>query len=270
MAEQYKLIHPSKYYRDYLNVNIRPDGREFDKLRPNAINVGSITTADGSAIVKVGNTNVVCGIRAELAKPKASTPDQGFLVPTIELTPLCSPKYRTGSSNEDAELYSAALNDILINADCLDLKKLCIYKEKLVWCLYCDISCLDHDGCVIDASLIAVIAALRNLKLPKVSYDAEIEKISVDTSIKESIEVKSSPVSTTLMVFDDNVIITDPTAEEESLSSCILTIAVCNGEVCYILKPGGTPFNSEQMDLCIKRALAREKSVLKLLNNVLK
>lgn len=59
-----RTIHPVKYFRDYINYNIRPDGREFDKFRPVRINIKSIGTADGSAIVKLGNTTVVCGIKA--------------------------------------------------------------------------------------------------------------------------------------------------------------------------------------------------------------
>ena len=42
-----------------------------------SISVGSISTADGSAIVKQGETIVVCGIKAELAKPKTETPNHG-------------------------------------------------------------------------------------------------------------------------------------------------------------------------------------------------
>lgn len=59
-----RIIHPKKYYRNYLAHNIRPDGREFDAFRPIRINVKSIGTADGSSIVKLGNTTVVCGIKA--------------------------------------------------------------------------------------------------------------------------------------------------------------------------------------------------------------
>jgi exosome complex component RRP43 len=57
-------LHPTKYYRDYLEHNIRPDGRELDHYRPIIVNLGSISTADGSALAKVGKTTVVCGIKA--------------------------------------------------------------------------------------------------------------------------------------------------------------------------------------------------------------
>jgi exosome complex RNA-binding protein Rrp42 (RNase PH superfamily) len=43
---------------------IRPDGRNLMDTRPTVINVSSVSTADGSAVVKIGNTVVICGIKA--------------------------------------------------------------------------------------------------------------------------------------------------------------------------------------------------------------
>lgn len=63
----YRIIHPIKYYRNYIAHNIRPDGREFEAFRPIRINVKSIGTADGSSIVKLGNTTVICGIKAVIS-----------------------------------------------------------------------------------------------------------------------------------------------------------------------------------------------------------
>lgn len=72
-----RTIHPKKYFRNYLAHSIRPDGREFDAFRPIRINVKSIHTADGSAIVKLGNTTVVCGIKAVNVKIKFSKSTHG-------------------------------------------------------------------------------------------------------------------------------------------------------------------------------------------------
>lgn len=68
-----------KYYRDYLSHNIRPDGREFDKYRPIIVNLGSISTADGSAIAKIGGTTVVCGIKAVRNKSYNNQPFMSIL-----------------------------------------------------------------------------------------------------------------------------------------------------------------------------------------------
>lgn len=40
---------------------------------------GSISTADGSALVRLGETTVVCGIKAEIAEPELDAPTTGFI-----------------------------------------------------------------------------------------------------------------------------------------------------------------------------------------------
>ena len=41
--------------------------------------VGSISTAEGSALVRMGATTVVCGIKAEIAEPELDRENEGFL-----------------------------------------------------------------------------------------------------------------------------------------------------------------------------------------------
>lgn len=64
------------------------------------------------------------------------------------------------------------------------------------------------------------------------------------------------------------IIITDPNAEEESLSTGSVTIAVSNGEICLIHKPGGSPLTPTQLEKCLIQALQREKSLQSLFNSV--
>lgn len=66
-----------------------------------------------------------------------------------------------------------------------------------------------------------------------------------------------------------NVIITDPNTEEETLSTTQVTIALCNGEICLIHKPGGSALTSEQLEVCLAQALEREISIKSLLESVL-
>lgn len=56
-------MHPGKFFNDYILRNIRPDGRRFRDHRNIKLNVNSITAADASAVVKCGNTTVICGIK---------------------------------------------------------------------------------------------------------------------------------------------------------------------------------------------------------------
>ena len=40
---------------------------------------GSVSTADGSSLVRLGDTTVVCGVKAEIAEPDLDAPEDGFL-----------------------------------------------------------------------------------------------------------------------------------------------------------------------------------------------
>lgn len=41
--------------------------------------LGSISTASGSSLVRMGETTVVTGIKAEIAEPSLAAPDEGYL-----------------------------------------------------------------------------------------------------------------------------------------------------------------------------------------------
>ncbi|XP_055627513.1 exosome complex component RRP43-like [Toxorhynchites rutilus septentrionalis] len=266
----YKIIHPVKYYKDHLDNNIRPDGREIADLRPLAINFDSIKSADGSAIVKMGNTTVVCGIKAELAPAKPTEPEKGYLIPNIEISPLSSPKYRPGPPSEEAQVYSCSLADAILNSGCVNLNDLCITKEKLVWALYCDLICLDHDGCVFDASVIALVAALHTLKLPKMKHNPDTDEREVlEDEPRVSLSLNSIPVTTSFAVICGKII-ADPTVEEETIATSTITITICNSTLSYINKSGGDPLEQEKLDECIDNAMKREKSVQKLIQTMIK
>lgn len=107
----------------------------------------------------------------ELAQPTVTEPENGYIVPNIDLTPLCSPKFRPGMTNDEAQVLSAIVDDLIKNSKWIDPKQLCISKEKLVWMLYCDVTCLDFDGGILDASVVALCAALRCREYPLVLFE---------------------------------------------------------------------------------------------------
>ena len=41
--------------------------------------LGSISTADGSSLVRLGDTTVACGVKAEIAEPELDAPEDGFI-----------------------------------------------------------------------------------------------------------------------------------------------------------------------------------------------
>jgi len=56
---------------------------QFAPIADSPYALGSISTADGSSLVRLGDTTVVCGVKAEIAEPDLDAPDDGFLGITV-------------------------------------------------------------------------------------------------------------------------------------------------------------------------------------------
>lgn len=76
--EIFSRIQPHEYLRRFIDEDTRPDGRALLDFRKTMITANAITTADASAMVRLGGTTVVCGIKAEVCEPHIDRPDQGF------------------------------------------------------------------------------------------------------------------------------------------------------------------------------------------------
>ncbi|KAG8912449.1 hypothetical protein FRC02_005991, partial [Tulasnella sp. 418] len=147
----FQRLHPKAYLERFLAEGVRPDGRNPDVWRDLKVNVGSISTADGSALVRLGNTTVVCGVKLEIAEPDLSRPNDGFIVPNVDLPALCSPRFKSGPPGEEAQIISERLNDMIIASKILSTSSLCIHPGKFVWVLYIDVACINYDGNAFDA-----------------------------------------------------------------------------------------------------------------------
>jgi exosome complex component RRP43 len=72
-------LHPLAYHREFLSHGVRADGRALHHARHTLVAKDSITTSVGSALVKVGNTSVVCATKLEVGKPGDVKPQDGRL-----------------------------------------------------------------------------------------------------------------------------------------------------------------------------------------------
>jgi exosome complex RNA-binding protein Rrp42 (RNase PH superfamily) len=66
------------------------------------------------------------------------------------------------------------------------------------------------------------------------------------------------------------ILLTDPTNEEESLSSGVMTIVVQGDKLCSVHKPGGSALTESQLQECISGAVKRAEHVNELINTALK
>lgn len=264
-AATFQRLYPKTYLERFLEENVRPDGREFLEFRDCSINVGSISTADGSSIVRLGDTTVVCGVKVEIAEPDLDAPEDGFLVPNLDLPPLCSPKYKPGPPSDDAQVISSRLNEVLVLSNILPTKSLCIQPGKFVWVLYVDATCINYNGNVFDATLLAMVAALKNVRLPKAIYHEETNHVTCSKKHREPLPLSGTPISSSFGVFDASRLLADPTAFEEPLLETTVTVITdSEGRLLSTNQLGQyLPPELEILSKCIINARGRTTEIMK-------
>eukprot|EP00955_Chlamydomonas_euryale_P005241 56164-Chlamydomonas_euryale.AAC.7 len=63
-ADAFRKLYPEDYFKSFLQDDLRPDGRVLGRARPTSIGINTITSADGSALVKQGDTMVCSCVEA--------------------------------------------------------------------------------------------------------------------------------------------------------------------------------------------------------------
>ena len=76
------------YVESLVKENLRLDGRKFDQYRDVTIELNQSNKAEGSAIVKMGKTHVVAGIKLALGEPYPDSPNKGNLIVSAEFVPF--------------------------------------------------------------------------------------------------------------------------------------------------------------------------------------
>ncbi|GAB5591590.1 hypothetical protein Unana1_06490 [Umbelopsis nana] len=257
--EIFERIKPDEYFRRFIEESVRPDGRSLHTFRPTSIRQGAISTANGSAMVRIGGTTVICGIKAEVAEPRVDRPKEGYLVPSVELGPICSANFRPGPPSEQSQINAETINHVMEKCQILDLSDLCIEEGKAVWSLYADIVCINYDGNILDASFLALICALKDLSLPKATVlPSSIVQANSSEQLRP-LKLHRLPVSSTFCVFaNPKVTLSDPNDSEESLSKETVSIILdTEGTILYVHKSGGSVCDAEMMKSCFIKARER-------------
>lgn len=239
--------------RDYVLAKIREgeriDGRKFDEIRPIEIKTGLIKKAEGSAYVKLGNTQVVAGVKMQIGEPFPDTPDQGIIITNAELVPLASPTFEPGPPDENAIELARVVDRGIRHSEAIDLKKLCIEEGSKVWIIFIDIWALDDDGNLMDASALAAISALLNTTVP-----AERFEVGDDFPLP----VRNLPIAITSLVYEDKILV-DPCRDELSIGKNTITITTDQDDNIVSIQKSG-PFLlredvfDELLDVSIKKA----------------
>lgn len=260
----------------------RPSGRRPFETRQPSLHTGSLSHASGSAVVRIGDTAVVCGIRAEIlltkdvadwkhpdAIPRPSNPTSSeiekaeenegarrkrqkteadeiarlnLLVPNVELSTGCSPAHLPGSPPSDlAQTLSHRVLTLLYTSQLIQAEDLRIWHHppptassatqtapnpndptsittegrgeeaeeatkpeiKAYWTLHITLLFLSLDGSPFDAAWLALLAALKDVRLPRAWWDVDAENVLCSPLPQEATRLSLSglPVPLTMGMF---------------------------------------------------------------------
>lgn len=331
-AQAFAKLSPHPFLHAHLsssNSPVRPSGRSPSDTRPPTLHTGSLSHARGSAVVRIGDTAAVCGVRGEILLTKdiadwkhpsdvnappslysASNAEEeklkshaneiarlNLLVPNVELSTGCSPAHLPGSPPSDlAQTLSHRVLSLLHISQLLSVDDLRVWYHppstsaaaalapnpnnpdamvveeddqqekaeeakaeiKAYWCLHITILFISLDGNPFDAAWGALLAALRDTRLPRAWWDADSEMVLCSPNATEAhkLRLHGLPIPLTFGVFvadgqdrmlgpggggkekKDSWILADMDAFEEG---CVReeVCVVMDGEVVVRLEKGG-------------------------------
>lgn len=253
-----------KYVQALLQKNLREDGRKLDQYREIKVEYGiSAKSAEGSARVKIGNTEVVAGVKMEVGNPFPDRPDEGTIIVNAELLPLSSPEFESGPPGVASIELSRVVDRGIRESKAIDFKKLCIEKGEKVWLIFIDIYPINDDGNLFDAAALAAFAALKDAKFPE--YDKETERVKYDEKTKDPVPLEAIPMACTVLKIGDKFIVDPMSKEEEAADARLTTVSLKNGNLCAMQKGGDTPVSTEDIMQMVELSLVKAKELRKVL-----
>ncbi len=225
----------------------RQDGRGLLDFRKDiSVEYGiSPKSAEGSARVIIGDTEVVAGVKLGVGVPYPDSPDSGTIMVGTELSPMASDKFELGPPSIDSIEIARVVDRGIRESGALDFKKLCITKGEFVWQVFIDIYPINDAGNIRDAASLAALAALKDAKFPE--FDKKTGKVDYDKRTKNGVPLTDDPVEVTVLKIHNDFIV-DPTNEEEEYLDARLTVAFLNdGSICAMQKGGQAALTSEDI-----------------------
>jgi exosome complex component RRP42 len=228
---------------DAISQGKRLDGRDLHQLRPLEIELDIIKKANGSARVRLGDSEVIAGIKVETGEPFEGLEDKGALIVSAEVLPIASPHVEPGPPDEEVVELARVVDRGVRESEMIDLSKLVLVPGKIVYTIFVDCSVLNADGNLFDATSYAVVASLLHAKLPVLEMQGD--KV-IDTGRTQPMPVRSIPVSITSVRIGETVML-DPNAEEEACMDARITLTSTEEGFCAVQKGFAGSFTVEQI-----------------------
>ena len=238
------------------------------QVRPTTIVPGILTSAAGSALVRMGPTQVTAAISWQIGQTTSATvglPEQGDVRVQIERAggsyPASAPNYVALQSCVQRLLQDSAINWTQLSI-----------RPGWAWRAVVSVTILNDAGSVLDAVLLSAVAALRQAKLPTDLQDRQGKLWIRPGGTSKSLELPADvlPTSLTVGLWQNEGQprwVVDPTATEEAALEGTMTLVVANNTL------WGVEFHGECIDFATHLtmlqhlAVERAKEVHSILNS---
>ncbi|MEK6907395.1 MAG: exosome complex protein Rrp42 [Nanoarchaeota archaeon] len=244
------------YILSLIQQDKRSDERKFDEYRDIKIELNISKNAEGSARCKIGETEVLVGVKMDVGEPYPDSPDEGTIIVTAELTPIASPNFELGPPGSQATELARIVDRGIRESQAVDFKKLCIKKGELIWMVFIDIYPLNDDGNLIDASVLGALAALKHARFPKLEKD----KVVFGEFTDKKLGLTKLPVTLTFGKINDKILL-DLNSKEESAIDSRLSISICDGDIHAMQKGGDKAMTPEDIEKMVDIAIKKEKEL---------
>ncbi|MHC1610766.1 MAG: exosome complex protein Rrp42 [Candidatus Methanospirareceae archaeon] len=226
------------YVYNLIESGKRIDGRGFRDYREISVERDVIKKAEGSALVKIGDTAVLVGVKLEPGTPFPDDPKRGVLMTNAELRPGASPDFELGPPNETSVELARVVDRGIRSSEAIDLEKLCIEEGERVWITFIDIHPLDNDGNLVDAAALGAIASLLNTRIPNDRYGLTGD---------DTLSIRDTPVAVTMAKIGENILVDPNLYEENAATSKLTVISNADGSISGMQKSGSGGLKEEEI-----------------------
>ena len=231
----------------------RLDGRRFDEFRSVNIRTRYIQQAEGSARVRLGDTDVIVGIKLTQGTPYPDAPNDGTMTTSAELVPLASADFETGPPSQASIEVARVVDRGIREAKSVDFGKLCIKPGEKIWMSYIDMHAVDYDGNLFDACSLGAIAALMTATVP----NSKVHLDGVAPMQDMPMPVQEVPIMVTALKLGGQILF-DPTSLEEKVGGPRLSVSFDRaGNIRAMQKGLGGAFTSDEVRTIVRKGAER-------------
>ncbi|MFQ5475932.1 MAG: exosome complex protein Rrp42 [Nitrosopumilus sp.] len=233
---------------ELLEQGKRIDGRALDEAREISIETNAIPKANGSARIRLGDTEVVCGVKIQPDRPFPDTGDKGLFICTAELLPLSHPTVETGPPQPPVIELARVVDRGIRESHMIDVSQLVIEQDKSVIGVFADNVVVDYDGNLFDACSYAATMALLSSTTPKWNWTDE-KPVLVEGE-EAQLPINTIPVSVTMGKIGNHIVV-DPNGDEWASMDARVTITTdSDGNICALQKGGNDGFTLDEIVKC--------------------